>query len=800
MQCKGTLLSFVLVLYFPFCILSQKAVTIRGTIGSLDSGEPMVGVFVQDTMSRRYAISDGHGVFSLSLPNEKACLFFQYTGFENQFLCDSFEEGESLSVLLHRAGELPQVEVTASAISRTMTSDVASIPMNTVRLLPQLGGEADVLKTIALMPGISLGVEGTTGLHIRGGSPGQNLVLLDEAPVYNLSHFGAFLSVFNAGAVKQFQVHKGSWPAQYGGRLSGLVDIRTREGNRRYWEGKATISPLLASILVEGPVSDKTSILFSGRSSWLGGLLKLMSNEEATPKYLMYDANAKITHFFNDRNQLHLSYYSSLDDSQVKEVITGGTLGSRERLSSDSRAGVKWGNQTATIRQSSLLGKSIVFQNVIYYTRYRFNSYESDRNYFADGEETFFATSSTSSNRDFGVRSLLSYQKNSWKLKVGGELVKQQYSPNSGFATDNDSTLFVSTAKALQQNYFVDGEYQPNRAWTLRLGLRYTHHNSGDTVYSFLEPRLRTNVQLGRQWGISFNAHYGQQYIHLLFGGNTGLLNEIWLGSTARVPPQRGSLLAMGIYWSSKKGAYTVELETFYRRMSGLVEFQSIDQSSEVTGPTEWEDLVETGGQGRVKGLELLVRKRSGKLTGWLSYTWSNSSRRFNTINRGDWFPFRFDRRHDISLVLLYPLGKKWTCSATWIYQTGSYLTLPTAKIPNTYILEDGIFYSGNININERRNNVRLPAYHRLDISVTYAWKGRKRKRDYRLGFDIYNAYNRINPYFIRTESAAVFSNTGEYLGQTEPKTTVVGLFPLIPSVSFSCDFNQRSLNLRSND
>lgn len=770
-------------------LTAQENLTIRGTVVASDSKEPLVGAVVLDTLSKQYAITDGYGFFSIGLPFREACLFFQYVGYDGELRCETFDNGAVLNVMLTQANYLPQVEVSASIIDKSDGIGTVSLPIKTIQLLPQLGGEADLLKTIALMPGVALGVEGSTGLFIRGGSPDQNLILLDEAPVYNISHFGSFLSVFNTDAIKHFRVIKGGWPAQYGGRLSGLVDIHTREGNMSYWQGKMTVSPLLGRFMVEGPlVSQKTSFLLSGRSSWLGGLFNLLASDEISQKYLMYDLNAKLTHRFNEKNRIYVSYYSSLDDSQVKESIIGGGFGARPRLSSDSRTGVKWGNQTASIRYASFFKRRWSCQSILYYTKYRFSSYRRERNIFADGEETYASNTNTSSNRDIGAKALLSFNSNKVGMKAGIEWVHQLYQPQSAFVANNDSTALLSDAEALQMNYFWEWEFRPFDKWTAEIGVRYTRHNSMDTIYPFLEPRIQIGMTLSPKIQARLSANYGQQYIHLLAGGNTGLLNEIWLGSTARVPPQRGGQAALGIVWTAANSKYAIELEGFYKRMENLVEFKSVSAGT-LEGLADWESLVETGGEGRVQGLEVLLRKQIGTLTGWLGYTLSKSERRFDALNRGNWFPFRFDRRHDVSLVLLYALGHKWNLSATWIYQTGSHITLPVAKIPNTYINEGGIVITGGTHINEKRNNITLPPYHRLDIGATYTWKSKKRGAPSSLGFSIYNAYNRINPYFIRTDSEPVFDSNGRYLGNSQPKVVVVGLFPFIPSVSFSRDF-----------
>ncbi|MCR9098576.1 MAG: TonB-dependent receptor [bacterium] len=769
----------------------QRMLNIHGSIKSADSQEPVIGAVIQDTLSKAYTISDEYGFFTLSLPGAHGCLRTQYIGYEPRLICGVFEEGQAINIELSTSNFLPQVEVSSYANRGVPKLGRVSLPISTLQLLPQLGGEADLLKTITLLPGIAQGVEGTTGLLVRGGSPDQNLVLMDGAPVYNLSHFGAYLSVFNTDAIKHFDVYKASWPAKYGGRLSGLVDIRTREGNLKHWEGKATISPLLGRLLVEGPLkTDKTSFLLSARSSWLGVLFNAFSGQDFKQRYLMYDLNGKLTHRINDNHRIYLSYYSSLDDSQVEEVLRGGSLGNQERIKSEEAIGVKWGNQTASLRYATFLSDRWSLQSIIYYTRYRFSGYQREMNLFANGSTTSSFNANASSNQDFGIRAFAKYTHRSLSFILGTEQVSQRFAPQSTFQSEGRSaTLLLSDARAFQQNYFSDVNIRLGNAADIRFGVRQVVHQASDTTFLSLEPRLEVESQLGKGLWASLSANYGQQFMHLITGGNAGQANEIWLGATASAPPQQGAQVAMGIRWLDSRARYEVSLEAFHRRMSGLTELKAVGNSG-LEDVYRWEELLEFNGKGRVDGLELLLRKQEGRLTGWLSYTWSKSLRQFDQINQGEWFPFRFDRRHDCSVALLYALSKKWQFSATWSYQTGSRITLPTAKIPNTNIAFEDIFFPGGAHINDQRNNVTLPSYHRLDLGCTYSWQKREEGPTHDLSLSIYNAYNRINPYFIRTETTPRFSRDGQYLGEDQPEVVIVGLFPFIPSLSYSRTFD----------
>ncbi|HMO40242.1 MAG TPA: TonB-dependent receptor plug domain-containing protein [Saprospiraceae bacterium] len=764
---------------------------IKGYVTAIDSKEPLVGVVLRDTLSGRMAITDGYGFYNMALPDTAACLLLQYPGYSDRLACGVYASGRQYDFSLIRLSILATVEVRASSGRdpvEHLYSGWAELPVNTIKTLPQLGGEADLLKTLALMPGMSLGVEGSTGLFIRGGTPDQNLVLLDDAPVYNLSHFGPLLSVFNMDVVKHVRIMKGAWPAQYGGRLSGLVDIRTREGNMRHWGGQASISPLLGRFTFEGPLlRDKTAVLVSARSSWLGGLLSLAADEQMQQRYLMYDWNGKLTHHFNDRHKLYLSFYSSLDDSQVTEESPRfGSAGLLE--SASNRVGVRWGNQTASARYSTYFNDSWSLQGILYYTRYRYTGSQQEEEIFRDGRVAESLQSSTSANRDLGFKLLLSHYAAHYRIDIGVEQVAQSFQPQSAFVTNADSANFVSRSDAWQQNYFASIDWWPDRALSGNLSFRQAFFQTGGVTYASAEPRLSLRWRTAPNLAFKASASRGSQFLHLLTTGNVGLTNEVWVGSTAAVPPQRGRQASAGITWRHLRSGLEVEAEVFARRMEGLVEFKPL-RNDELFKLSDWESLIETGGIGRVQGLELLLRPRPGRLSGWVAYTLSRNRRRFERINDGEWFPFRFDRRHDLSVVAQYRLSERWQLSLAWIYQTGVAITLPVARIPGAAQFIGGNNTLVGTDVLGPRNNARMPAYHRLDLSAVRTWIGKKGGHTHTLSFSIYNTYNRINPYFLRLDSAPIIGPNGQYLGQTPTTVTVVGLYPLIPAVSYGLEF-----------
>jgi hypothetical protein len=771
--------------------LGAQAVQLRGYITAVDSGEPLVGVQVKDTLSGRTVVSDGYGFYSLQLPAAKACISLYYPGYTAEVYCDSFPGGSQRNFSMMLFGRLPLVEVSAPAESRSLNrlfSGVAELPVGVLKSVPHIAGEADLLKALALLPGISLGVEGASGLFIRGGSPDQNLILLDDAPVYNISHFGPLLSVFNMDVVKYARVMKAGQPVQYGGRLSGLVDIRTREGNLRYWSGQIAAGPVMGRLLVEGPIKqDKTAVLLAVRSSWLGLLLGPLSGDEARFRYLMYDLNAKITHHLNDRHKLYLSFYSGSDDSKFEEILADrvsvANLMRYEKFT--DIVGVRYGNLTATARYNTFFGDRWSLQGIAYFTRYRYESYRNSLGLFLNGETEREGEANMSFNRDLGGKALLSRFAENFRIDIGTEQVSQFFQPENSFFFNQDSIAFSRSSAAWQHSYFAGCDFFSNRRFGGNAGVRYAFFQTGQKYYSSFEPRLSLRWRLSPHLTLKAAANYGKQFIHLLTGGNGGLSSEVWVGSTEVVPPQRGGQVSGGMAWQSTQGNLEAEVEVFYKEMRDLVEFRALG-AGKLLELSEWESLIERGGRGQVHGIEGFLRRTEGRFTGWIAYTLSRNRRRFEQINNSDWFPFRFDRRHDVSIVGQYQTGNGWQFSIAWVYQTGAAVTLPEAQIPASP--------SGNLPpvlIIGKRNNTRMPAYHRLDIGATRTWTGKKSGNVSILGFSIYNVYNRVNPFYLRVVADAIVRN-GEYLGSAKPRVAVAGLYPFIPAVSYGYQFNAK--------
>lgn len=784
------LISCFLIL-FNSCIISVCQTTnIHGYIKTIDSEEPLVGAIIIDTLSGVNTVTNAYGYYVLPLSNLKPCLKVSYIGHQDTLYCFTNSEKNRLDFSLKTNNNLKTVEVLATPSTfqlNKVNSGILQMPATLIKSMPQIGGEVDILKTIALMPGVTLGTEGTSMVLIRGSTPGQNLILLDDAPVYNVNHLGPILSVFNIDVIKNVRVMKAAMPAVYGGRVGGLIDISTKEGNQRFWSGRVGISPVMSRFFLEGPiVPQKTSFLFASRVAWLGLMSRIFDTTDEQQRYLMYDMNAKITHEFNDQHKLYFSFYTGEDNLRYKERsfnVSSGEGFNYERVERIDKT--RWGNLTGTIRYQTFLNNQISFESILYYTKYHYGTSGEDEFFLAEDEFAGTRKESTNSeNRDIGGKFIVNYFHDKFNVKAGTELVSQFFEPENSFLLDDLENTLSRSVDVFQQNYFTDFQIFPQSKWTTNFGLRYSFYQTTNQNYHSWEPRLMVRWKITPNLSWRWSGNYGKQFIHLLYGGTDGRANEVWVSSNERVKPSEGWQLATSGLWQAKENRWQVEMDFYYKKSKEILDFKSLNDD-EFTGLSEWENLIETGGEGETKGLELLVKRNAKKWNGWLGYTLSWNKHRFDNINDGDWFPFRFDRRHDISLVGQYQLSEKWKLSATWIYQTGIVVSLPEAAIilnPSNPELARYIL--------TRRNNARLPDYHRMDVSMVRTWEGKRGGRHH-LAFSIYNLYNRANPFQFEIHSEPIFQS-GAYVGSTPPQLKTKSLLPIIPSVSYDFEFGKK--------
>ena len=634
------------------------------------------------------------------------------------------------------------------------------------------------------------GTEGSSGLYVRGGGADQNLILLDGVPIYNANHLFGFLSTFNGDAIKSAEIIKGGFPARYGGRLSSIIDIRMKEGNMREFHGNASVGVISGKLNLEGPIiKDKTSFSISGRRTWFDAFSTPIQRmrirqgkQDGFGNYYFYDFNAKINHKFSDKNRLYLSAYMGDDklnlDINTEYEAEEGVEGN-ESLKND----IDWGNRIFAARWNLQWSPKLFSNTTLTYSQYNYklgakfveNTLETDPN-----RRLEYEFGSRSAIQDYGAKIDFSYLPNpNHYIRFGGNFVRHQFTPTVIFEKANfEGVTFDLKAgeEKLDANEFaayVEDDIRLGRRFKVNLGVHFSGFQVRKTNYTALQPRIATSYLINDK--MSIKASYSQmtQFIHLLTSPGLGLPTDLWVPSTDRIKPENSTQYALGLTRSLPLGL-ELSIEGFYKTMENLLEYKA---GVNVFGSSSgWEDKIEIG-DGESYGAEILLEKKVGKTTGWLGYTLSWSNRTFENINDGESFPYRYDRRHDVSLALTHKFSDRMDVGLVWIYGTGNAYTLATQRYIEAPSSGNSNFYPQVIDHISKRNNQRMAAYHRMDVSMNLHKDTKIGKRTWSLGF--YNTYNRRNPF-------AVFLNEN-FDGRA--KLTQVSLLPILPFVSYNLAF-----------
>ncbi|MFN4144442.1 MAG: TonB-dependent receptor plug domain-containing protein [Runella sp.] len=770
------LLIAVIWLLWSYGAWSQQRIS--GTVRDAATGELVIGCTLQQSSSQAGAITNQYGFFSLVIAGPKVRLRVSHIGYRPDTLSLTLLRDTLLTIYLS-SQTLEEVTVRESR-QIYAPPGMLHLPVSRLKAVPMLLGEQDIFKALATTPGISTGQEGSAGLYVRGGSPDQNLILLDEAPVYNVSHLFGFLSVFNPDALKNVEVYKAGFPARYGGRLSSVIDVTMRDGNSQNTQGEWGIGLINSRFLFEGPLKkNKTSFLFSARTTNLGILMlpqRLIveaGKDQMYSTYWLYDLNLKVNHRFDDKNQLFISMYSGYDFYQGEQRDRDY----RERLQ------LNWGNITSTMRYTRIFSSRLFGKAVFTYSkfRYNFNTYnkipiqQNQKN-----EET--SEQSSSYLRDWSWKATIEYalQKNCL-LKSGVELITHLYNPSLN-QQKIEGVLHTTQTNPIRANeYAIFGEleYQPISWLFFNVGLRTTLFQLTDQTYRSFEPRFNANIVFKKDWSIKIGQSQMQQYLHLLTNNGIGFSNDIWVPATSLVPPQRSYQSAIEIVKHWPKLGIEWSVGGYFKTMRDIIDYR---QGADLVGnySQDWQKLIELNGIGRAYGGEMFINKKQGKLTGWISYTLAWSQRQFANINQGNWYPFKYDRRHHFATTLNYNLSTKWTFSSNWTYQTGHAVTLPKAAMTDVY---GKIIY-----IYGGRNQFRMPNYHRLDLAFTKTYL-RKNQKQASWSFGVYNAYNRQNPYLLDLKTLVRQGNTPQSVVPDRIEIRQLSLIPVLPYISHSRKF-----------
>lgn len=777
----------LILLVFGLSGFSQEKFTISGYIKDSLSGETLIGANLGIKSAGKSIVSNGYGFFSITLPQGTYQLTGSFIGYQSKEIVIELKEDKIFNVLL-----LPNSAVinNVTVVSRRRDNNVKTAQMgkfemnvNTAKALPAFFGEVDILKTLQLLPGIRNAGEGNAGFYVRGGGPDQNLILLDDAVVYNTGHLFGFFSIFNADAIKNVTLIKGGMPSQYGGRLSSVVDVAMKEGNRNKTQVDAGIGLIASRFSIQGPLlKNKASYIVSARRTYVDAFAKPLIKKTSDfygSGYYFYDVNAKFNYQFSEKDHIYLSGYFGRDKFTFNNAARSfKTL-------------IDWGNSTATLRWNHVFNKKLFSNTTLVYNDYKFG---------LDGTQNNFKINLSSGIRDLNVKTDFDfYPTPEHKLKFGVQYTFHTFLPNV-LSGNQDSVVFTpsNATKKYANEYaaYLQDDWEINAKLKLNVGLRFslfqqvgkytyyqqdangnnvdsTIYGSGQLVKSYggIEPRATFRYALNETASIKAGVTRNLQYIHLVTNAGSTLPTDLWVPSTLRVQPQISWQYAAGFFKNFKEGMFETSIEAYYKTMQNQIEYRE-GYTPSLKDPEE--DFV--FGNGWSYGTELFINKVKGQFTGWVGYTLSWTWRQFNELNQGQKFPSRYDRRHDISVVGNYELNKNWKFSTVFVYGTGSAISVP----------ERFYFINGTLSQQfSSINSYRMNPYHRLDVAATYTPKHKKqRKYTDNWVFSIYNVYSRLNPYFIYFDQEGSAAQ-----GNLKVSAKQVSLFPILPSITWNVKF-----------
>jgi len=766
--------------------LHAQQVVVSGTVRDASNGELLIGAVVRDSLSLVGVGTNTYGFFSLSVPNTTTFLRISYVGYQTLDLSTKDLEVQvfPLDIRLSPHKNLEEVTIRDDN-STTRALGHISLPISRIKAIPSLLGEVDVMKALSLTPGVASGMEGSAGIYVRGGTPDQNLILLDEVPVYNATHLGGFFSVFNPNSLKSVDMYKGAFPARYGGRLASVIDLTMRDGNNQKFGGEASIGLINQNLTLEGPIiKNKASFIVSGRISTLGltSLLGKKRPDEGYGEeyaYRFYDLNAKLNYQVSKKDHLFVSFYTGYDRFRYTTWVA------TEDLQAETILRNEWGNTTGTIRYSKILSPKVFARLAFLYSNYNslfaMDMVESDLGTEQKSNSYRYINAGVT---DYGTKFQVDYFPVSFlSLKAGIDLTRQVFRPFSrktNYTGQNAPPLvgdsYDNRLMATRIDAYLDGDYSLTNKLYLNTGIRYSTYSTSEQSYLNPEPRLGLSWSLPHHFVAKGGYSIMNQYLHLLTNNGFGFGYDAWLPSVKDVVPSRARQTTVGLFKTLPKARLDISLEAYAKSMKNLIDYPD---GTNFTGllADSWDEIVVKGGVGRAKGIELMVNKTAGKFNGWASYTLSRSEIKFDEINQGKWYPATYDRRHMLSITGSYSLKTKWRLSGTFVYQTGHAVTLPDAAI-----LTDGSFSPRFIY--STRNGGRMPEYHRLDVGATRFLKT-KRGRNAEFNFGVYNAYNRKNPFFLEV-------NTTYGGPDFKPSATNIrqySLFSVLPYISYSIKF-----------
>jgi hypothetical protein len=743
--------------------------TLSGYLRDASTGEELLYATVSVAGTSQGVTTNLYGFYSLTLPKGSYQINFSYVGYESKTLNIDLTENTTRDIELATASaQLEEVVVVAKNENDNVTNtevSVLSLDVKDIKKIPVIFGEQDVLKTMQLLPGVSASSEGSSGFFVRGGDADQNLILLDEAPVYNASHLLGFFSVFNSDALKDVKMYKGGIPAQYGGRASSVMDVRMRNGNMKEWDVSGGLGLISSRVTVEGPiVKDQGSVVLSARRTYADILAQPFLEDFDDFSLYFYDLNFKANYKLGEKDRVYVSGY----------------LG-RDVLGTDA-FGFDWGNMTFTGRWNHVFNNKLFSNTSFIYSEY---------DYGFDIENGGIDVRLDAGIYDYNLKQDYNFYLNpSNEITFGWQGIYHQFQPYT-FTIDGELQSTAQERHALEGGLFIANQQKISERLQLNYGVRLTSFsnigaytektfNAVDDVvsetaygsgefynnYFNLEPRFAATFLLNPGSSVKLSYNRNAQYLHLLSNSTAGSPTDLWIPSSPLVQPTLADQLAVGYFKNFKDNRYKFSVEVYYKDLQNTVDYKD---GAEIFGNEDIESEL-VFGKGRAYGAEFLLEKTKGKLTGWASYTLSKSERQYDEINNGEWFSARQDRTHDISIVGIYQASPRLSFSASWVYNTGDAVTFPTGK----YFIDDNL-----VNLYSGRNGDRMPDYHRLDLGATWKLNTKNPSSLSELNFSVYNAYHRLNAFSIDFDTNEA--------GTTE--ATRLALFGIVPSITWNFKF-----------
>lgn len=758
----------IVLIGFLFAQHIVAKITISGYIRDKVSKETLIGANVLVTNNKSGTTSNEYGFYSITVPETDTIgLLITYMGYTTQAKKLTTNKNLRLDIYLEQQStELNEVVVTSENNNDNVEKaqmGVIDVPVKYIKTLPVLAGERDIMKTLQYLPGVQQGQEGTTGFYVRGGNSDQNLVQLDEATIYNPNHLFGLFSTFNINAIKNVSLIKGGFPAKYGGRLSSIVDINMKDGDKENYHVEGGIGLLSSNLTVEGPLEKgKSSFIISGRRSYIDLLTKPFFPTGINGiNYYLYDFNAKLNYELGKNDHLFLAYFTGRDNA---DYVAANSL----------NFNINFGNSTGTVRWNHIYGDKLFSNTSFVYNDYHLSLATEQGNYYSmlytgikdvTVKTNFTLLPSSDHVVEAGVvftHHLL------YPGAVSGKIPKK----GNKLVVNPDS---IATQSSNEAAFHISDDLKMTDRLSVNYGLRIPVFFDQTKTYYFVEPRITGKFSIDDNTSIKASYTKMNQFMHLVPNSTASLPTDIWLSSNSKIKPENSRQFALGLYKNFNNNSFETSVEVYYKTMENQVLFK---EGTQITLNTNLNDIL-VFGSGKSYGIEFFVKKNFGRLTGWASYTLSKTTQLFPDLNYGKEFPFTYDRRHNLSVVGMYSLSKYWTFSADFTLYSGSAFTLPAGKL---FVSEEGSLYDNVYYDYTSRNNARLPLYHRLDVSFSNKKKitlfGFHCEREWVFG--VYNLYNRQNPYFIYL--------TTDYVTKL-PVAKQVSLLPILPSISFNFRF-----------